>query len=70
MFQEGKLALQGYTECFISIDSEDNIVATNRHAKADHMVQIRSQTVRDINPMKDVPTEEQGDVKQIEINYV
>lgn len=64
------MALQGYTECFISVDSEDNIVATSRLAKADHMVQIRSQKVRDINPLKDVPTEEQGDVKQIEINYV
>lgn len=54
----------------MSVDAEDSIVATSRIAREDHMLQIRSQTVRDVNPLKDVPTEEQGDVKQIEINYV
>ena len=69
--QEGKMALQSYTEGFMSIqDDDDAVVAVDKKAGADHMLYIRSQTVKDVNPLKDVPVEEQGDLEQVEINYV
>lgn len=65
------MALQGYTECFMSIDPEDDtVVANGKKAGPEHVLQIRSQTVREVNPLKDVPQEEQGSLDQIEINYV
>lgn len=64
------MALQGYTEGFMSVSSDDTIVALNKLAEEDEMLQIRSQTVREINPLKDVPQEEQGSLAQIEVNYV
>ncbi|XP_044262761.1 protein FRG1 homolog [Tribolium madens] len=71
VFQEGKLALQSYSDCFMSINDEDDaVVAVDKKAGPEHMVQVRSQTVKDVNPLKDVPAEEQGDLQQVEINYV
>jgi len=71
VFQDGKMALQAYTECFLSIDpEEDTVVAVSRTASEEQIMQIRSQTVRAVNPNKDIPEEEQGNIKQIEINYV
>lgn len=65
------MALQSYTECFMSIDNEeDTVVATSKTAGNDQILQIRSQTIRTVNPNKDVPVEEQGNIKQVEINYV
>lgn len=55
----------------MSIDPEDDaVVALTKQAGAEQIIQIRSQTVRDVNPLKDVPTEEQGSLEEIEINYV
>jgi len=71
VFQDGKTALQACTECFMSVDpEEDTVVALSKTAGEEQILQIRSQTVRDINPNKDIPVEEQGNMKQIEINYV
>ncbi|XP_044761817.1 protein FRG1 homolog [Coccinella septempunctata] len=71
VFQEGKLALQGYNDCFLSVDPDDDaIIARTKKAGPEEMVTIRSHITREINPLKDVPTEEQGDIKQIEVNYV
>lgn len=71
VFEDGKMALQGYNDCFISIDDEDDtLVAKHKRAGQDNFIQIRSQTVREVNPLKDVPTEEQGSLDQIEVNYV
>lgn len=70
-FQEGKIALQGYNDCFMSIDDlEDAVMAKDRKAGEKHVVQIRSQTIKEVNPLKDVPTEEQGSLKEVEVNYV
>ncbi|KAK4882407.1 hypothetical protein RN001_005726 [Aquatica leii] len=71
VFQDGKMALQACTDCFMSVDEEeDTVVAISKTAGKDQIMQMRSQTVKTINPYKDVPQEEQGSVKQIEINYV
>ncbi|XP_071051275.1 protein FRG1 homolog [Onthophagus taurus] len=70
VFQEGKLALQGSNECFLSLDDDDNVVADDKKASEKNMVQIRSQTTKEVNPMKDVPVEEQGSLAQIEVNYI
>lgn len=71
VFQDGKMALQACTDCFMSVDvEEDTVVALSTKAGPDQIMQIRSQTVKTVNPYKDVPQEEHGNVKQIEINYV
>lgn len=65
------MALQSFSECFMSIDDEDDaVIAKDKKASSNNMLQIRSQTVKDVNPLKDVPLEEQGDLEQVEINYV
>lgn len=65
------MALQGYNECFLSIDpDDDSVVANVKKAGTDQFIQIRSQAVKEDNPLVDVPTEEQGNIKQIEVNYV
>jgi protein FRG1 len=71
VFESGKMALQSYSNCFMSVNDEDDaIIATDKKAGSAHMLQIRSQTVKDVNPLKDVPAEEQGALEQVEINYV
>lgn len=45
-------------------------MAISVKATADNVVQIRSQTIKEVNPLKDVPVEEQGNLTQIELNYV
>ncbi|RZC35492.1 FRG1 -like [Asbolus verrucosus] len=71
VFENGKMALQSYSDCFMSVDDEDDaVVARSRKASSDQMLHIRSQTVKDVNPLKDVPAEEQGALAQVEINYV
>lgn len=64
------MALQSCLDGFLGVDDEDSIVATSRKAGPEQMLQIRSQTVKDTNPQKDIPTEEQGGLDQVEINYV
>lgn len=55
----------------MSVDpEEDTVVAISKRAGEDQILQIRSQTTREVNPVKDVPVEEQGDLRQIEVNYV
>lgn len=55
----------------MSIDSEDTVVALSKTASDEHMLQIRSQTTRNTVVSKDVvPSEELGDLQQVEVNYV
>lgn len=71
VFSDGKMALQSHSDCFMSVDDqEDAIVAVSKTAGPQEMLQIRSQTVKEDNPLKDVPTEDQGALEQVEINYV
>lgn len=64
------MALQGHMEGFMSISSDETVVALSKQVGTEEILQIRSQTVREINPLKDVPHEEQGNLEQIEVNYV
>ncbi|XP_066245536.1 protein FRG1 [Euwallacea similis] len=70
VFEEGKMALIGWNDCFMSADDEDSIVAKSKKASTDHFLTIRSHTFKEVNKFKDVPEEEQGNLKQVEINYV
>lgn len=70
VFEEGKMALLGWNDCFMSADDEDSIIAKSKKAGPDQFLTIRCHTFKEVNPLKDVPEEEQGSVKQIEINYV
>lgn len=70
VFQDGKMALLGWNECFMSADEDDSIIARCKKAGAEQFLTIRCHTFKEVNPLKDVPQEEQGSVKQIEINYV
>lgn len=71
VFQEGKMALQSATDCFLSVDDEDDsIVAKNKSAGPQNMVAIRCQTVKQDTTSKEVPVEENGSLEQVEINYV
>lgn len=65
------MALQGYNDCFMTIDIEDDALLANvKKAGSDQFVQIRSQTQKEENIHSDVPSEEQGNIRQVEINYV
>lgn len=69
--QEGKLALQSCTGTFLSIDTEDDtLVAIGKVAGEDHMINIRSQTIKEDTSQKEKTSEEQGSLSQVEVNYV
>lgn len=57
--------------CFVSIDPEDDaVVALRKKAGEAEIAVIRSSAQREGHTTVDVPTEEQGDISQVEINYV
>lgn len=71
VFQEGKMALQGYSSCFMSVDHEDDtVVALSKRAGADQIMQLRSQIIKETDNSDEIPKEEQGNLSQIEVNYV
>jgi hypothetical protein len=70
-FQDGKLALLGCNNCFMSVaHNDDSVVAISRTVGSDEIVQIRSHAVREVRPGSNLPEEEQGSLAQIEVNYV
>lgn len=76
VFQEGKIAISGYSGCFLSPDDERDglIVAKSRTADSSCYLKIRSRVdpnlVRKQEEAKMIPTEEKGSVQDCEINYV
>ncbi|KAF6211760.1 hypothetical protein GE061_012275 [Apolygus lucorum] len=71
VFQDGKLALQSCTNCFMSVkDEDDSIVAIDRTATDKEMLTIRSQNEKITDQVSDMPDEERGNLSQIELNYV
>lgn len=71
VFQDGKLALQGANSCFVAVDPEDDaLVALRKMAGTAEQLVIRSCNVRDTGVKDDVPTEEKGNLSQVEINYM
>ncbi|XP_056644143.1 protein FRG1 homolog [Diorhabda sublineata] len=71
IFEDGKTALLGYNDCFLGVsEKDDTIVAEVKKAGSEQFITIRSQTVKEEKNVSDTGTEDQGDVNQIEINYV
>lgn len=71
VFQDGKLALQAGNGCFVSVDPEDDaVVALRKVAGEGEVVSVRACAVREVNSDDEVPTEEKGNLEQVEINYV
>lgn len=71
VYQDGKAGLSGYNDCFMSIDPEDDaLVASCKRVGEPQVVQLRSQAKKETDPLKDVPTEEKGNLSQVELNYM
>lgn len=76
VFQDGKIAISGYTGCFLSPDHERDglIVAKNRTADSGCFLRIRSRIdpdqIRQQEAAKKVPSEEKGSLHDCEVNYV
>lgn len=73
VFEAGRLALQSAANsCFVAVDPEDDaLVALRKTAGAAEVLTVRCAGVRPETGAKDdVPTEEKGDLSQVEINYM
>ncbi|XP_034935230.1 protein FRG1 homolog [Chelonus insularis] len=70
IFQDGKLAILGNNNCFMSITEEDDVVCTSKTAGSTEFLCIRSIIQRIDDPNKGIPIEEQGSVAEVEVNYV
>lgn len=70
VFQDGKLALLASNECFLGRDEDDRITAESSKANTHNMLIIRSNAIRESEKVKEVPEEEQGKLKDVELNYV
>lgn len=55
---------------FISVNSDDDVVCENKTAGKSEFLSVRSITQREEDPNKGVPTEEQGSLTEVEVNYV
>lgn len=65
------MALQAANNCFWAIDPEDDaLVALRKTVGEAEVCAIRVCTTRETNPVDEAPTEEQGSLAEVEINYV
>lgn len=76
VFQDGQIAISGFTGCFLSPDDEREglIVAKSRTADPACFIKIRSRIdpdqIKKQEEAKKVPVEEKGSVEESELNYV
>lgn len=70
VFQEGKMALNGSNNCFMSFNDDGDIVCTSKKAGEREMLKIRVNEKVEKDPLDDIPLEERGKIKDAEINYV
>lgn len=71
IFQDGKLALLGANNRFMTLDEEsESIMCNKQKAEATEMIKIRTQAEREEDMKPVIPDEEKGNVGQIELNYV
>ncbi len=69
--QDGKLALLGPNSKFLSLDdSTESVVCDKSKAGEGEMINVRSNAEREEDKAEVIPEEEQGNVGQIELNYV
>ncbi|KAI2797100.1 Protein frg1 [Blomia tropicalis] len=78
VFQDGKLAIMGPNQCFLSIDEDNDelpyLISHNTKATSNEMVKLRT----NINPeltrierlKSQIPDEEKGSLRDCEINYM
>lgn len=65
------MALQAANSCFVSIDPEDDaVVALRKNVGETEVCTIRTCAVRETNSDDEIPTEEQGSLAEVEVNYV
>lgn len=65
------MAIQAANNNFLAIDPEDDaVVALRKNVGEAEMATIRTCAEREKSTVSDVPDEEQGNLKQVEINYV
>jgi protein FRG1 len=70
IFEEGKMALLGSNGCFMLARKEDDcIVATSKKAGPENYIKLRCQEQLD-KDKDDTPSEEKGNLKDIEVNYI
>lgn len=70
VFQEGRMALNGSNNCFLSYDDDGDIVCNSKKAGESEMLKIRLNANIESDPFADIPIEERGKIKDAEINYV
>lgn len=70
VFQDGKVALLGCNDCFLSWNDERNIVASSKTAQEREILKLRSVSQRVKSEKDDIPEEEKGNATECEINYV
>lgn len=71
VFQDGKLALLGSNECFMSAEhDDDSIICRSKRVESDEILKIRTSNAAEHDPDGEVPSEEKGNLVQVEENYV
>lgn len=65
------MAIQAANNNFVAVDPEDDaVVALKKNVGEAEIAVIRACAEREKSNVSDVPEDEQGDLKQVEINYV
>lgn len=63
--------MQASNSCFVAVDPEDDaLVALRKTVGEAEVLTIRSCSVRETGVKDDMPTEEKGNLSQVEINYM
>ncbi|KAL8621069.1 hypothetical protein ACOMHN_040594 [Nucella lapillus] len=70
VFQDGRTALNGCNNCFLSANEDGDIMCSASTAGEDQMIKLRNNLSIEEDPLEKVPKEERGSVKDTEINYV
>lgn len=71
VFEGSKMALLAANGCFVSVDPEDDaVVAIKKKVGDNEVCVVRSCATREEKTTKEVAVEEEGDLDQVEINYV
>ncbi|ELU02750.1 hypothetical protein CAPTEDRAFT_201566 [Capitella teleta] len=70
VFEEGKIALLGCNNCFVAINEAGNFVCSSLKASEENFVTLRCNVQKEKKSKDEVPTEEQGSLKDAEVNYV
>ncbi|KAM7537453.1 hypothetical protein Aperf_G00000076946 [Anoplocephala perfoliata] len=71
VFQDGKSALLGFNNCFVSVDqASDRAICRAQKAGPTEMLIIRSDKDLSHNPLYDLPEEERHGTKKAELLYV